>query len=444
LTSIVDRMEPSLTEGLCPFTLLDQKDGPVTAVCMSAIGFAAAAFEGGTLVIIDLRGPAIIFKASVQDFTKEQKSGFLRRGNSDNSKPDWVTQLQFSIMMLDGEDYSSILLHAGTNLGHLASFKILPEPSGRYQAQFAGSVSLDSTRVMYIAPINAELGRPLASATQTALGGLSSGIRINGALLVVTPTGAHVFRPATAKGAHRGFDSYFCDSAGIVQYQDQSYALLGLFGDGKARAYAIPSLREITTLDLTTLGSNTVGSPGLDVRRFDSAAIASTGYIMAFTGPSNVALFSIFGTGETLARRQDLLFNPEFVIPPRPTISAVAWVTGTQYITPLDMDILIGGPDRPPSKRMIAQARSEEEQRRQSIRAGSSAGGPSAAQQPDEGYWAYMQRQIQERTEKLGLAGDRVDDLEQNSSQWLADVNKFVGRQKRAAATGLIRAKFGI
>lgn len=100
------------------------------------------------------------------------------------------------------------------------------------------------------------------------------------------------------------------------------------------------------------------------------------------------------------------------------------------------MDILIGGPDRPPSKRMVAQARAEEEQRRKAGRASGTASSSSGSGQQDEGYWAYMQRQIQERTEKLGLANDNMEQLEQNSSNWLNDVNSFVSKQKRNAAGG--------
>jgi hypothetical protein len=207
---------------------------------------------------------------------------------------------------------------------------------------------------MYISPINADSGKP-ARASQTVMGNLRTGIKVNGALLVVTPTTISLFRPATSKGAHKSFDSYFCDAAGLIRYQDQGHALLGLFGDGKARAFSLPQLRELATLDLTNI--NNTGT-GLDVRRFSSASITPSGNILAFTGPSEIALLNIFGTGQTLHRRQDRLFNPERLIPPRPTISNVQWLTGTQHVTPLDMDILIGGPDRPPSKRMIAQARS--------------------------------------------------------------------------------------
>jgi hypothetical protein len=428
VTKIIDRMDPSLKEGLGPFIMVDQKDGPVTAVCMSEIGFAAAAFEGGSVILVDLRGPAIILKTSVQEFHKGQKLGNLRRRSSSaNQKPEWATKLEFSIMTLEGEDWSSILFHCGTNTGNLATFKVVPDPSGRYNVQFAGHVSLGDTRVMCILPMNADTGKS-AAASQAAMGSLQAGTKIHGVLVAVTPTSVHVFRPATAKGAHKGFDSYFCDAAGIVRYQDQGHALLGLFGDGKARAFSIPSLREINSIDLTNI--NQTGT-GLDIRRLGSATITPTGHIMAFTGPSEIALLAVFGTGESHVRRQDRLFNAERLIPPRPTISTVQWVTGTQYITPSDMDLLIGGPDRPPSKRMVAQARAEEEQRRQTGRSNAKS---AAASSQEEGYWGYMQRQLQERTEKLGIAGDNMEALEQNSNGWLKDVNKFVGQQKRNAA----------
>lgn len=53
-----------------------------------------------------------------------------------------------------------------------------------------------------------------------------------------------------------------------------------------------------------------------------------------------------------------------------------------------------------------------------------------------EGYLSYMQRQVTDRTERLGLAGDHMDRLEENSSNWARDVNKYVQNQKRKAAFG--------
>lgn len=39
-------------------------------------------------------------------------------------------------------------------------------------------------------------------------------------------------------------------------------------------------------------------------------------------------------------RAKDVLLNPGLLIPPRPTISNIQWISGTQYVTPADMDLL--------------------------------------------------------------------------------------------------------
>jgi syntaxin-binding protein 5 len=428
LTNVTERVEPALTEGLLPFTLLDQQAGAVTAVKMSEVGFVAAGFEDGTVAVIDLRGPAVIHVSSVTEFNRGEKRGTFRRGATpETPQPDLATCMEFSVMTLEHEEWSSILLHVGTHQGHVGTFKIIPDASGRYGVQFAGSMALDS-RINHIFPIHADTGSS-AVATQTGLVSLRSGTRTNGAIVVVSPTSVHIARPATSKGAHKSFDAFFCDTAGLVRYHDKGQALIALTGDGFARAYSLPALKELAPpMPL---------SATLDVRRFSEARITPTGHIIAFTGPSELAVLSIFGTGQPLSNPPGLrLFNPEAIIPPRPTISNMQWVTGTQYITPSDLDLLIGGPNRPPSKRMVAQARADQLQARSAAVAAPRPGSSSGAAAQDEGYWNYVQKQVAERTQKLGSVNDGIDSLEQTTSNWLGDVNKFVNQQKRNAVTG--------
>lgn len=295
LTNVMDRVESSLNEGLVPFTLLDQQDGPVTAVRMSEIGFVAAGFEGGSVVVVDLRGPAIILSTSISEASGGHGKGSVRRKMSASSpttpggKSEFATTMEFSIMTVEGESYSSILLHVGTNTGRLATFKILPDPSGRFTVQYAGAVSLDN-KVIHIGPVNAENGAS-ARASQTAMAALRTGHKVSGALAAVTQSSVHVFKPASSKGAHKSFDSYFCDAAAVVQYQNQGYAIVGLFGDGTARAYTIPALKEIATIKASDI---------LDVRRLSDAVITPTGNVLGFTGPSEMALINLWGTGKLL------------------------------------------------------------------------------------------------------------------------------------------------
>jgi hypothetical protein len=86
---------------------------------------------------------------------------------------------------------------------------------------------------------------------------------------------------------------------------------------------------------------------------------------------------------------------------------------------------------------MMEQMKIDDIERRKAIRdgrvpPGSAAGGNAN----NEGYWSYMQRQVQERTERLGIVGDSMDRLEENSSNWANDVSKFVSNQKKKAVFG--------
>jgi syntaxin-binding protein 5 len=47
-----------------------------------------------------------------------------------------------------------------------------------------------------------------------------------------------------------------------------------------------------------------------------------------------------------------------------------------------------------------------------------------------------MQRQINERTEKLNIMGDSMDRLEEHSSGFADDVGKFVNNQKKKVLLG--------
>lgn len=244
----------------------------------------------------------------------------------------------------------------------------------------------------------------------------------------MTQSEARIFKPATTKGAHKTWDDFLCDAATVTEFADRGHALVGVFGDGTTRAYSIPGLKEIgmSRLDM------------LDKTRINSAIVTTSGDIFGWTGPSEVAMLNVWGTGLSLPKSQDKLFNPQALIPPRPTISNVQWLSGTQYVSPTDLDLLIGGPDRPPSKRMLAAAAEEDRLARMG------GTGPSRAPgtQSTEGWGEYMTRQLNERTEKLNIMGDSMDKVQENSAGWADDVNKFVSKQKRNIILGGITGKW--
>lgn len=171
----------------------------------------------------------------------------------------------------------------------MLSFKLLPEPSGGYSVKFAGVNPLEDI-IISVSPINADSGAP-ASATPDAVGSLRSGNRINGVLVVATHGGARIFKPATAKGASKSWDNCFLDSAAVIKFEAHTFCLLGLFGDGTAKAFSLPGLKEVASIPV---------SDALDVRRFSEAIITPTGLIIGWIGPSHIGVLNIWGSGQDL------------------------------------------------------------------------------------------------------------------------------------------------
>lgn len=331
LFPIHQRAESSLKEGLLPLTMLSPRQGAVTVCKASDVGFVAAGFQGGSVVVIDLRGPAVIYNSSLDDFSSKGKRSSIRKSNIPNqqSKEEWPTSIEFGVMSLDDEEYSSILLFVGTNTGRVVTFKLLPSSTGGYTVQHAGISSMDDA-ITYIYPMNADIGGP-AEASQSAVASLRNGLRVNGVLVVITRTEARIFRPASSKGAHKSWDNVFCEKCAVVRFEAHGYALIGLFGDGTAKAFSLPGLKEIASRKVTDV---------LDVRKLSEAIITPTGDIFAWTGPSELAMLNVWGTGQDTKRSMDKMFNPEIVPPPRPTISNIQWLSSNSYMTPVDLDKL--------------------------------------------------------------------------------------------------------
>ncbi|KAF7544994.1 hypothetical protein G7Z17_g9525 [Cylindrodendrum hubeiense] len=424
LSDISSRTEPTLKEGLQPLVLYEMMQGPITAIQISNAGFVAVGSELGFFTLIDLRGPAIIYQAPMTDFAKQDKRSSFLRGHHATVEPhkEWPVVIEFGVMTLDEDKYSSICCFVGTNLGKVITFKVLPGNKGTFSAQVAGFVAFDS-KIISLNPIEADTGKP-AAATGQIVAGLREGRQVNGVLVAVTQTEIRIFKPASAKGASREFDDVLCDAASVAELELQGFAVVATFGDRTARAFSIPGLKEIGKADL----------PMVDISRSTSTVVTQTGDVFAWSGPSELAVIHVWGTGKPPQQSPDTLINPKLECPPRPTISNMQWISGTQYISPPDLDLLVGGPDRPPSKRMMAAAAAEQ----RAARGGESA----AAGSSQEGWGDYLSRQLNERTEKLNLMGDNMDNLQEQSAGWANDVNKFIGKQKRNVVLGGLKGKF--
>lgn len=214
----------------------------------------------------------------------------------------------------------------------------------------------------------------------------------------------------------------------MTEFELHGFAVVATFGDRTARAFSLPGLKEINKASL----------PTLDATRTTNSIVASTGSVIGWAGPSELVVIPVWGTGKGKdnLNEHDKLVNPVAVIPPRPTISNMQWLSGTMYVSPTDLDLLIGGPDRPPSKRMMEATAQEERMARSG---GGGAGGSGGAQ---EGWGEYLTRQLNERTDRLNLMENSMESMNEQSAGWADDVSKFVSKQKKNVVLGGLKSKF--
>ena len=245
----------------------------------------------------------------------------------------------------------------------------------------------------------------------------------------MTRSEIRIFKPPSSKGASKTFDDVLCNAAAITEVESGGRALVAIFGDRTARAYSLPALKELGRAQLSMIDSS----------RSSQSVVMPTGNIFAWTGPSELAMLDSWGAGRPMRPSNDLLINEDVTAPPRPTISNLQWLSGTQYVSPLDLDLLIGGSDRPPSKRMMA-AEAAEKQAARAANTTTDNGGNQTRR--NEGWGDYLSRQLNERTEKLNIMGDSMDTLSNETQGWADDVNKYISKQKRSAAMGIVTGKF--
>jgi syntaxin-binding protein 5 len=149
----------------------------------------------------------------------------------------------------------------------------------------------------------------------------------------------------------------------------------------------------------------------------------------------------------------DALYDALKTVPPRPTISNLQWIMGTQYISPADLNLLstspfhysndaVGGPDRPLSKSQAAAQYAQDRQRALADRAVQRSNTGSSQESPaSQGIFAQMSQSLSERGAKLGGVQETFNQLGDASAEWYNSMTKTVEQQKRKALLGSVTGK---
>lgn len=250
----------------------------------------------------------MIFHGSLSSLNKENKrASFIRKGRDHSIEGEKATCLEFGVLTLEGDgeyylgylliapvsndktpEFSSITLFVGTSNGRVATFKILPQGPG-FACNFVGMTQMDGS-IVSIIPLNSDSGKR-AWASQQAVANLREGAKVPGAILAVTKSEARIFKPPTAKGAHKSWDEYICLSATVAELENYGICLSCVMNTGVVKCFSIPGLKEIGEVKLGDY---------FDRTRLQDTILTDSGYIFGWTAQAECLLLHMWGKGQRL------------------------------------------------------------------------------------------------------------------------------------------------
>ncbi|KAG5359193.1 Lethal(2) giant larvae protein-like protein SRO77 [Yarrowia sp. C11] len=432
------RFTPGLKEGFMPISLINMNYGNITALDHSNVGFVAIGYENGRVVIIDRRGPAIIFDESV---SQGAGGGVFRSRNSGIGSAH-VTRFEFSICCIDDDEFSSIVLFAGTSNGELLTYRFVPNGRGGYKVEYVNRMRICDDKILAINAIDAEKGSA-ALAFPHIMAKLGQDVLIPGTVVVTSVHDVRVIRPSASKMTHKKFPQYSILGGSICFLREgDSMALVCITDTSELVCLALPSLREMSVRKLPYR---------IDSQTATNSVFSLTGDIIIQIDRHEAGLISVFGKGVKFEDIPgDLLYDPLKVCPPRPVVSTLQWVRGSVYTTKEDIDKLIGGARRPKSKTMIQEEEhAREEQRRQrDLERRKHQERVAHRQKYDEYYTGagddddYYDEDGVRRRNNGGIQG-AWDNLEETGQSYLNSVNESIKEAQNDMFKGILKSKFG-
>lgn len=342
LVDISNRVSTSLKEGFIPTTAIYANRGKISSLNNSNIGFVGISYADGTLLVVDRRGPATIYMENIRKFSQVGSS--------------FVTTIHFSIMEYKEDGYSSILMLCGTDSGEVLIFKVLPSQDGRFNVQLTDSIKLESSGL--VTKLNSFTRKTMEfnHAKMENLYELSKGIPIPSFIAITNYSDIKLITPGNLKEIQKQFRYpiatsglfYNCSDSNIKSRINTAMIIVLITGDVKV--LNLPELKEIASFTCPIKPQTAY---------VKQSSILSNGNIALRVSKTETCLLSIKEEVNSILQepcankeksKTDILYNPNLKIPHRPQVNSLQWVRGTVYIKNEDLNILLGGEERIPSK----------------------------------------------------------------------------------------------
>lgn len=343
LVDVRDRSPDNVRQGFMPITAVHARKGEVTALRNSNVGFVGSGYLDGTLIVIDRRGPAVIYMGNINESCKKYGS--------------YITAMDFVIMEYGNDGYSSILLLCGTNMGELLTFKVLPEAGGRFGVQFLEAQSTNNEGAILNIDSFSKVTSRSCQAAVPQMEDLKNGVVIPGLVIVSGINDIRTLKIGKSLENRKSFKFPLAASAlSFIPYVNNSgevkvaTVIVNLLASGDIFILSVPELKEVSVMRVPVAAQS----------RFSrDSSVLRNGDIILRTSQYQASLLSVVNEQATGLNKQydeksetasDSLYNPRLKIAYRPQVNSLQWARGTIHCTIEQLDTLLGGEHRPQSK----------------------------------------------------------------------------------------------
>ncbi|KAK7063993.1 WD40 containing snare-dependent exocytosis protein [Favolaschia claudopus] len=421
---LLDNVLASDDSRFAPYFLLTTGK-PVSACAISDIGFLAVAYTE-SLVVVDMRGPRVIFRSG-RDKKKDRMSLHLHA--SDHTH---ISSLTWTVSTLENDPQLRVRLIVGHISGATEVLTVLRDsnsPSWLVDPNPKKVETVTNSLPMGTFILDGKTGLPIHATKEHLAHSLQPTPAETHCILVVA--GAKGARCIADVTGSRIAKTDWGNKTGVVQSVQivnkmGSHALVAFTDSQEAMAYSLPSLEFICSLKLPIT--------------YTSLSCDDTGDWIACTANGAYATIEHASYGTVFDFRR--AYTPPNITIPKPSVPSQpqpvslgptsllsSWFRFGQSMTGDQLDILLGGPDRPiPVKQTKPQA---------------SPGQPDSQTLADRAagvqsnLYARLQSAMGERGQMLGDLEDRFNSLEEGSKS-------MVTQAKRLAAQQSAKSWFGI
>ncbi|KAF9567769.1 WD40 containing snare-dependent exocytosis protein [Agrocybe pediades] len=441
--TLLTHVNPQIGRRLAPYFAFTPMRGPVETFALADTGFLAVSYQDGSLFIIDLRGPRVIFTKTEKKSKRVSMMPQPHLPSGQSHGPDVVKSLTWTISPLDKDPRLAVRLIALHQSGHgdiytlnysgnpvvwnvaeeSTSCKGMPDPVAGATFVFDANNG---------APWRANRARLAASFKGTT----PSGATPNASMCLMLTVGAKGARCSFGLNGEKVGKVEWGSKHGTVQTAQmvehaESRALIVQTDRHDGLIYSIPHLERIHTVQLPPISSLPL-------------SIDETGDFIAWSVSPKHSAYGVvdsatYGTFFDI-RRAYTLPDIDFTagkgaIPPQPQPVSLgppsvlsAWFSFNQTKTGDQIDELLGGPDRPIAMAEKATAGAGGPGVADGI-ASTAAGFAASAAAVQASIYNKLSSAMNERGQLLGDLEERFSSLEEGSRSMVTQAKRLAAQQ---------------